>query len=63
MESCLTTLRICFVAAPVLYQLLCSGDVRFDQVFFEQLGKADALEKKLMEFNSTLVGSAVPEQR
>ncbi len=37
--------------------------VRFDQVFFEQLGKADALEKKLMEFNSTLGGSAAPEQR
>jgi len=32
-------------------------------VFFEQLGKADALEKKLMEFNSTLGGSAAPEQR
>jgi hypothetical protein len=34
-----------------------------EQVFFEQLGKADALEKKLLEFNSTLGGSADAQQR
>ena len=32
-------------------------------MFFEQLGKADALEKKLLEFNSTVSGSSDPQQR